>query len=127
MLQHQFSYIYYNIFMQIHLDPEIFELVKNGTENVEARVNDEKRRRIQIGDKIEVLKRPEETESLWVRVTNLIPCVNFEEITAKYPIERLYSSSYTKEEYLALFPKFYTQEEIDKYGTVAIEFEVVDE
>ena len=113
--------------MQIHLDPEIFELVKNGTKNVEARVNDEKRRQIQIGDKIEVLKRPEETESLWVRVTNLIPCVNFEEITAKYPIERLYSSSYTKEEYLALFPKFYTQEEIDKYGTVAIEFEVIDE
>lgn len=113
--------------MQIHLDPEIYELVKNGTKNVEARVNDEKRRRIKIGDKIEVLKRPEEVESLWVRVTNLIPYKNFEEITAKYPIKRLYSSDYSKEEYLALFPKFYTQEEIDKYGTVAIEFEIVDE
>lgn len=113
--------------MQIHLDPEIYELVKNGTKNVEARVNDEKRRRIKIGDKIEVLKRPEEVESLWVRVTNLIPYKNFEEITVKYPIERLYSSDYSKEEYLALFPKFYTQEEIDKYGTVAIEFEIVDE
>ncbi len=113
--------------MQIHLDPEIFELVKNGTKNVEARVNDEKRRKIQIGDKIEVLKRPEELESLWVRVTNLVQCANFEEITAKYSIERLYSSNYTKEEYLALFPKFYTKEEIDKYGTVAIEFEVIDE
>ena len=27
--------------MQIHLDPEIYEQVKNGTKNVEARVNDE--------------------------------------------------------------------------------------
>jgi len=113
--------------MQIHLDPEIFELVKNGTKNVEARVNDEKRRQIKIGDKIEVLKRPEEIETLWVRVTNLIPYENFEEITANYPIERLYSSDYTKEAYLALFPKFYTEEEIAEYGTVAIEFKVVNE
>ena len=113
--------------MQIHLDPEIFELVKNGTKNVEARVNDEKRRQIKIGDKIEVLKRPDEIETLWVRVTKLIPYQNFEELAAKYPIERLYSSSFTKEEYLALFPKFYTKEEIKEYGTVAIEFEVVNE
>lgn len=113
--------------MQIHLDPEIYEQVKNGTKNVEARVNDEKRRRIKVGDRIEVLKRPEETESLWVRVTKLIPYQNFEKLAAQYPIERLYSPSFTKEEYLALFPKFYTDEEIEEYGTVAIEFEVVDE
>ena len=113
--------------MQIHLDPEIFEQVKNGTKNVEARVNDEKRRQIKIGDKIEVLKRPEEIETLWVRVTNLIPYQNFEELAAQYSIERLYSPSFTKEEYLALFPKFYSEEEIKEYGTVAIEFEVVNE
>lgn len=113
--------------MQIHLDPEIFEQVKNGTKNVEARVNDEKRRQIKIGDKIEVLKRPEEVETLWVRVTGLITYQNFEELAAQYPIERLYSPSFTKEEYLALFPKFYTEEEIAEYGTVAIEFEVVNE
>ena len=113
--------------MQIHLDPEIYEQVKNGTKNVEARVNDEKRRQIKIGDKIEVLKRPEETESLWVRVTKLVPFKDFKELADRYPIERLYSAGYTKEKYLALFPKFYTEEEINKYGTVAIEFEVVDE
>lgn len=113
--------------MQIHLDPEIFELVKNGTKNVEARVNDEKRRQIKIGDKIEVLKRPEEKETLWVCVKNLALFKDFAELAAQYPIERLYSPSYTKEEYLALFPKFYSDEEIAKYGTVAIEFEVVNE
>lgn len=113
--------------MQIHLDPEIFEQVKNGTKNVEARVNDEKRRQIKVGDKIEVLKRPDEIETLCVRVTKLIPYQNFEELAAQYPIERLYSPNFTKEEYLALFPKFYSDEEISKYGTVAIEFEVVNE
>ena len=117
----------YNDGMEIHLEPEIFEQVKNGTKNVEARVNDEKRRQIKIGDKIEVLKRPEETETLWVRVIKLAPYNDFAELAADYPIERLYSPSFTKEEYLALFPKFYSDEEINKYGTVAIEFEIVNE
>ena len=113
--------------MQIHLDPEIYEQVKNGTKNVEARVNDEKRQQLKIGDTIEVLKRPEETESLNVRVTGLKYFSNFTELADNYPIERMYSASFTKEEYIALFPKFYSGEEIAKYGTVAIEFEVVNE
>lgn len=111
--------------MKIHLDPEIFECVKNGTKNIEARVNDEKRRSIREGDIIKVLKRPEETESLSVRVIKKRVFRNFEELADNYPISRLYSESFSKEEYLALFPKFYTKEEIDKYGVVAIEFELL--
>lgn len=113
--------------MQIHLDSEIFEQVKNGTKNVEARVDDEKRQAIQIGEIIEVLKRPDEQEKLLVKVTDLKRFKNFAELAENYPIERLYSPDFTKEQYLALFPKFYTDEEINKYGTVAIEFEVVNE
>ena len=113
--------------MQIHLDPEIFEQVKNGTKDVEARVNDEKRRQIKIGDNIEVLKRPDEIETLQVRVIGLKTFADFTELANNYPIERLYSPSFTKEEYLTLFPKFYSDEEINKYGTVAIEFEIVNE
>ncbi|MBP5634518.1 ASCH domain-containing protein [Candidatus Saccharibacteria bacterium] len=70
--------------MQMHFDPDIFELVKNGTKNVEARVNDAKRRSIKIGEKIEVLKRPDEKESIWVRVTKLTPYKNFEELAAQF-------------------------------------------
>lgn len=113
--------------MQIHLDPEIYEQVKNGTKNVEARVNDEKRQRLKVGDTIEVLKRPDENESLNVRITKLRHFSDFSELADNYPIERLYSASFTKEQYVALFPKFYSDEEINKYGTVAIEFEMVDE
>ena len=113
--------------MQIHLDPEIYEQVKNGTKNVEARVNDEKRQRLKVGDTIEVLKRPDENESLNVRITKLRYFSDFSELADNCPIERLYSASFTKEQYVALFPKFYSDEEINKYGTVAIEFEMVDE
>lgn len=113
--------------MQIHLDPEIYDQVANGTKNVEARVNDEKRQKLKIGDIIEVLKRPDEQEALEARITGLEYFKNFKELADNYSIERLYSKDFTKEEYVALFPKFYSDEEIDKYGTVAIEFEVVNE
>jgi ASC-1-like (ASCH) protein len=111
--------------MKIHLDPDIFEQVKNGTKNVEARVNDPKRQQLKVGDELLVLKRPDESESLTVRITKLKYFSNFTELADYYPIERLYSPSFTKEEYLALFPKFYSEEEIAKYGTVAIEFELI--
>lgn len=111
--------------MEIHLDSEIFEQVKNGTKNVEARVNDEKRQAIQIGETIKVLERPDENEVLLVCVTGKKLFKDFAELAAAYPIERLYSPDFTKEAYLALFPKFYSEEEIKKYGTVAIEFKII--
>lgn len=77
--------------MEIHLDPEIFEQVKNGTKNVEARVNDEKRRSIQEGDIITVLKRPEEKEALRVRVTQKRIYGDFEELASMYPITSIFA------------------------------------
>ena len=112
--------------MQIHLHPEIFETVKRGTKNVEARVFDEKRQRLELGDALVFLKRPDEIERLYGHVTGLKRFKNFAELANAYTIERLYSDKYTKEQYLALFPEFYSEAEITKYGTVAIEFELDD-
>ena len=111
--------------MQIHLHPEIFEQVAKGIKTVEARVNDEKRQQLKVGDEITILKRPDEIEALTVKVTNLRTFRNFEELARHYTIEQLYSPDFTKEQYLALFPQFYSDEEIAKYGTVAIEFKIV--
>ena len=41
------------------LNPKYFEYMKNGTKRVEVRLNDEKRRCIQIGDEIIFQKEPE--------------------------------------------------------------------
>ena len=50
--------------MIIHLDEDIFEVVKYGTKNVEVRVNDEKRRKLKVGDIITFLKRPDDIEKI---------------------------------------------------------------
>ena len=112
--------------MQMHLHPEIFEQVANGTKTVEARVNDEKRQKLKVGDIITVLKRPDEIEALFVRITGLRYFKDFTELADNYSMEQLYSSTYTKEQYLELFPKFYSETEIATFGTVAIEFELIE-
>ena len=111
--------------MIIHLDPDVFEVVKNGSKNIEVRVNDEKRRRLKVGDGFTFLKRPEETESLKAIVTSLDYYDNFEELVKHYEIKNLYLDSYTKEEFLKLLERFYSIEEQKEFGVVAIGFKLV--
>lgn len=108
-----------------HLDKDVFEVVKNGIKNVEVRVNDEKRRSMKIGDKIIFLKRPLEEEKLLTKIVGLKTFKNFNELVNEYEIERLYLDTFTKEEFIELLGRFYSEEEQEKYGVVAIEFEVI--
>ena len=88
--------------MTIHLDEDIFENVKHGTKNIEVRVNDEKRRKLKVGDKITFLLRPEDIESIDAIVEDLIYYKNFEELVKDYTEAQLYSKEYTKEKFLTL-------------------------
>lgn len=107
-----------------HLDEDVFEVVKNGIKNVEVRVYDEKRRSMKIGDEIIFLKRPLEEEKIITRIKCLKKFKNFTELVKNYDIERLYLKTFTKEMFIDLLGRFYSDEEQEKYGVVAIEFEV---
>lgn len=111
--------------MEVHLHPEVFDIVNDGIKNVEIRVNDEKRRKLKIGDKLLFLKRPDDVEKIYAVVKNLVYFNNFSEVVDKYPMERLYLSDISKDEYISLMKKFYNDEEVAKYGVVAIEFEQI--
>lgn len=108
--------------MKVHLHPDVFEIVKKGTKDIEVRVNDEKRRMLHVGDTLIFLKRPLEDESITKRVKALEYYNNFEELVEHYDMERIYLKNYTKEMYLNEMTRFYTKEEQDKYGVVAIIF-----
>lgn len=111
--------------MKVHLHPDVFEIVKNGVKDVEARVNDEKRKKLKIGDTLLFLKRPLEDECLKAQVTNLRYFKNFEEMGNFYEFKRLYLKNYNLEMWLKELSRFYTNEEIDKDGVVAIEFKLI--
>ena len=54
---------------ELHLHPEVFDLIKNGSKNIEMRLNDEKRRNMKIGDIIRFTKRfTEPVETLDVKI-----------------------------------------------------------
>lgn len=108
--------------MIIHLDSDIFDIVKNKSKNVEIRVNDEKRRKLSVGDKLVFLKRPDDIESITGTVIKLVYFNSFLEVVDNYSMERIYLKDSTKEEFVNLMKKFYDDELVNEYGIVAIEF-----
>lgn len=112
--------------MNIHLDEDIFEVVRDKKKTVEVRVNDEKRRKLKIGDTITFLKRPDDIEKIDANIENLKYYKDFNELVKDYSIEELYINGYTKEEFVNLLKRFYSDEEINKYGVVAIRFKKLE-
>lgn len=109
--------------MEIHLHPDIFEIVKNGTKTVEVRLYDEKRRKLKVGDTLVFLKRPDDIEQIKTTITKLDTYKNFKELVNNYDIKDLYLESYTKEMFLDELKRFYSEEDQEKYGVLAITFE----
>ena len=52
------SLLLWSVIMVIHLDSDVFDIVKNGKKDVEVKVNDLKRRKLNVGDTLIFLKRP---------------------------------------------------------------------
>ena len=110
--------------MQLHQEP--FEKVKNGTKTIELRLNDEKRRRIRVGDCITFLNRADSAESLTARVTALYPFNSFEELYRTLPLDRCgYGESEIATASASDMDIYYTREEQERYGAVGIEIEVI--
>jgi len=107
--------------VNMHLEKEIYELVKNGIKDVEIRINDEKRRRLKVGDIITIINRGNE-ETMNVKIVSLEYFSSFSECADNFDIRRLYSDNFNKEEYVKLLYNFYNEEEENEYGVVAIIF-----
>lgn len=110
--------------MQLHEAP--FAAVKSGAKTIELRLNDEKRRRIKIGEFITFLSREDSAQSLTVKVTALHPFASFQELYQALPLDKC---GYSEEEISTASPEdmniYYTAEEMERYGVVGIEFELL--
>ena len=110
----------------MRLDKEPFDMINSGIKTVEYRLNDDKRKKIKIGDTITFLKRPEEKENIVVKVVDL----------KYYPtLFDMYTDTFFN--YLNRYYKdpkevvedttYYSEEEIKKYGCVAIFLKKLDD
>ena len=94
----------------IKLQPEYYDYVLKGTKRIEIRLFDEKRKLINIGDRIEILKEPNLLESFEVKVVGLLRYKDFESLFNDFDISLLADSKVTKEKVLSDLEKYYPKE-----------------
>ena len=102
-----------------------FNLIKDGVKIYEGRLNDEKRRLIDVGDVIVFKKEPELTETFNAVVKDLVYFSSFEEMANTLPLEKVGFDKETPSEVVDIYHQFYTVEDENKYGVVAIKVEVL--
>lgn len=110
---------------EMKLQPEYFNYILNGTKRIEIRLNDEKRQKIKLGDKIKFLKEPDLTDAFETKVIGLLRYNTFEDMFKDYDISILSDKEMTKEELLSVLEKFYSKEEQQQYGVLGIRIELI--
>jgi ASC-1-like (ASCH) protein len=108
---------------KMRLTEKPFYKIKSGEKNIELRLYDEKRRNISVGDTIE-FSNIETGQVINVLVTSLHIYSNFEELFKEFDKTRL---GFDKDEEANpdFMLKFYSKEEIDKYGAIGIGVKLV--
>lgn len=106
--------------MRLHQEP--YDMIKKNVKTIEYRLNDEKRRQIKIGDTITFYKRPLEKEYLTVKVIDI---KHYKDLLEMYTatFERDFKDTYSSPEEVVKDTPYYTKDEVQKYGCIAIYFE----
>lgn len=99
---------------------EYLTSIKEGKKTIEVRLNDDKRRKIKVGDTIEFIRIPEKNETFRVQVTKLRKYVTFEELYNDIPFKEFDCEGWTMKEMLDSTYEIYTPEQEIKWGTLAI-------
>lgn len=107
------------------LNPKYFEYMKNGTKEIEIRLNDDKRKNLKIGDEIIFQKEPELKEKLCTKVEMLFIKQSFKDILMDLDVKQYADQKETRENFLNDLYKFYTKEQEEKYGVIGIKVKKV--
>lgn len=105
---------------QMRLYSEYFNSIKKGKKQVEVRLNDEKRRKINVGDTIVFIKVPEQNETIKVQVTELRKYDTFKDMYTDIPFKDFDCEGWSMEEMVNGTYEIYTPEQEREWGTLAI-------
>ncbi len=108
---------------KMHLTEKPFFMIKSGKKDIEMRLYDEKRQKIQKGDIIE-FSNVETGQTINTEVVDIHKFNDFTELYSDFDKVRL--GYYDDEEAKpADMSQFYSDEEIKKYGVVGIEIRII--
>lgn len=104
---------------------EPFQSIKEGKKVYEVRLNDEKRRKLRIGDTIEFVRVPENGETLQVAVVELRKYDTFQEMYEDILFHLFDCEGWTMEEMIDGTYEIYTKEKEKQWGTLAIQIQKI--
>lgn len=107
------------------LQPAFFDMIRLEKKRIELRLNDEKRKKIKIGDIIIFEDIKDNYRTLKVKVIDLYHAPNFKELISNLDILEIANKKYTKREVIKELTKIYPIEEQNTFGTIAIRFEII--
>ncbi len=105
--------------VSMHLNEQAFRLILNGNKIYEVRVNDPKRRKVSIGDRIDFYTI-DESETFSARVIKKDFYKTFYEMAKSLdPTQLGFDESATPEEVADYYSQIYSKEEEARFGVVA--------
>ncbi|MDG5786182.1 ASCH domain-containing protein [Evansella sp. AB-P1] len=105
---------------QMGLYDKYFGAIIDRKKTVECRLNDEKRRKIRVGDTIEFIMVPEKDDTLLVKVIELRTYESFKDMYRDIPFKDFGCEGLTMEEMVDGTYEIYTPEQEKTWGTLAI-------
>lgn len=108
------------------LEPEYFEQIKSGEKFYEARINDEKRKKIRIGDTILFKKKPDLYLGVLTKVVDIRYFNTFFEMAQTLDIKGLGFDGKNAEGIKDTYYQFYSKEEEQEFGVVVFKLEVIN-
>ncbi len=114
------------MFHFMNLEPSAFFKIADGNKTIELRLNDEKRQKINIGDRIE-FRCSEINSIIFAEVIKMHKFPDFEQLYKALPLEKCgYSKDDLKTAHYTDMEKYYTKEQIEKYGALGIELQKIN-
>lgn len=110
----------------MRLNPSPFAMIESREKTIELRLNDEKRRQINVGDEIAFINTEDNRKILKTEVVNIYKFKSFKELYANLS---LLKCGYTKEDVRTVSSEdmlaYYSEEQQKKYGVLGIEIKVI--
>ena len=105
---------------KMKLNERPFEKIKNGTKTIEFRLYDEKRKKVNIGDKIEFSKLPDLQEKILVDVLDI-----YRDKTFKNLFKKIYTDEDEIERKTKSMYQIYSKKQEKEYGVVGIKIDLL--
>lgn len=113
----------------MHLNKRAFNLIKSGNKTIEVRLNDKKRRKIELNDEI-IFISPEEdsTEQIITKVVGLSKFVLFRNLFKELNAKNMgWDYEPTVQEEIENIRKYYSEEDERTWGALGIHLEILKE